>query len=164
MQRTQPPQVQSSRPLRVNPQQILWQVRMEFIKLNLDDGSARPTSVVVQRQTAEYFGWDKAFPEFRLSTRIRSDGSSYDTPTLRRDKSLHRGGDRLRICRAASTSGNPAGKTHCFRMVGSWSRKHLAKLAAVAGDKFEWMEAEYGARIRRDDLLALASREKPPVY
>ena len=135
---------------------------MDFIKLNLDADKAGAKCVVTQRETAEFFGWDKAFPEFRLSTRYRRDGSTYEQPTLRRDKSLHKGGDRLRICRAPSKKGHPKGMTHCFRMTGAWSRKHLVQLAVVAGDKFEWMEDTRYRRVSRDVWLALAPRVKPP--
>lgn len=137
---------------------------MDFIKLNLDADRSGAKCVVTQRATAEYFGWDKAFPEFHESTRYRPDGSTYDRGTLRRDKSLHRGGTRLRICRVGLKDGHPARYTHCFRMVGAWSRKHLVALAAVAGDKFEWMENTRYKRQDRADWLALASRVKPPVY
>ena len=128
---------------------------MDFIRLALGSDRSGEKSVVTQRATAEFFGWDKAFPEFRESIRYRKDGSSYDRTGPRRDRSLWRGGTRLHICRVDEKSGYPARHTHCFRMLGNWSRKHLVQLASVAGDKFEWMENTRYVRVDRADWLAL---------
>ena len=46
---------------------------------------------------------------------------------------------------------------HRFRIVGDWSNKDLARIAKVAGDKFEWMEDLRGRRIIREAWLSHAS-------
>ena len=136
---------------------------MNFVKLQLSSDRSGAQSVVVQKETAEYFGWDKAFPEWSEATRVRPDGTSYPGRSLRPIAGLYRGGKRLRICRAEKKTGYPQGKTHCFRLLGCWSRKHLIQLAAVAGDKFEWMEDTRYKRVDRDVWLSLAERVKPPA-
>lgn len=144
-------------------QQIASFDRMEFIKLQLNSDRSGAQSVVTQKATAEFFGWDKAFPEWSEATRVRPDGSPYPGRSLRKVHSLYRGGDRLRICRSKTKKGTPQGMTHCFRMCGCWSRKHLVQLAEVAGDKFEWMEDTRYKRVDRDVWLSLAGRGKPPA-
>ena len=157
MQGTQAPQVQTNRPLWVGSRQITTQVRMEFLKLVIDRSASGAKTVVVQKETAEYFGWDKAFEEWTPQTQLKPDGTRRKYVGAFRRHPYFPGGDRLRICRVASTGGNPAGQTHCFRMQGDWSRKHLVALAAAAGDKFEWMEGLHGQRIRRDEWQAFAA-------
>ena len=127
-----------------------------FLKLVLEERPKNRISVVVVKETAEYFGWDKAFPEWTPPTHIGSDGKPRRYARSTSKCRHYRGGDRLRICRVASTGGNPAGYTHSFRLVGAWSRKHLAALAQVAGDKFEWMENASYQRMKRDYWLSLA--------
>ena len=133
---------------------------MDFVRLALGSDRSGEKSVVVKRATAEFFGWDKAFPEWTESIRYRADGTPYTGGTLRNSRTLHHGGKRLRICRAKSKTGYPQGKTHCFRMVGTWSRKHLVKLAAVAGEKFEWMEDTRYQRVDRDVWLSLVKKKE----
>lgn len=128
---------------------------MDFIKLVIDSDRSGAKSVICKRETAAYFGWDKAFEEFEKSTRYRKDGTPYTQTGPRKDRTLYHGGTRLRICRVASKNGQPAKYTHYFRMLGNYSRKHLVQLAAVAGDKFEWMENTRFARVDRDVWLAL---------
>ena len=127
-----------------------------MVKLVVEARAKDQVSVIVPRETAEYFGWDKAFPEWRELTQLRPDGKPRVYARSTSKCRHYRGGDRLRICRVASTSGNPAGYTHSFRLVGAWSRKHLAALAEVAGEKFEWMENASYQRMRRDYWLSLA--------
>ena len=126
----------------------------DFLKLIVETRARDQVSVVVVKETAEYFGWDKAFPEWKPRLATDALGRIYVNPSRSRWRHF-RGGDRLRICRAPSTNGHPAGDTFSFRMVGGWSRKHLAELAKVAGSKFEWMEDASYRRMRRDYWLAL---------
>ena len=113
-------------------------------------------SIRVVKETADYFGWSEVFEDFTKSRKaFMGDRYNAFCPSL--GKGARQGGRRHRICRDASKKGHPAGKTHCFRIVGPWSRKDLAQLAVVAGDKFEWMEGFHGERISREDWLALAS-------
>ena len=134
---------------------------MDYLKLVLDRDKSGAISVVTQKETAEYFGWDKAFEEWPVGAQWHRDG--YWTPNFRTTNHDRRwpGGSRLRICRASSKDGYPQGKTHSFRLQGGWSRKHLVQLAAVAGEKFEWMENTRYGKQSRADWLALAERVKP---
>ena len=135
---------------------------MEFIKLVVGQTGASQVSVACQVETARYFGWDTAFPEWK--PRWSCDGIRSTTVVgahWNRDIRRH-GGDRRRICRDPSKKGWPAGKTHAFRMIGPWSRRDLVELARVAGDKFEWMEDKRYKRIDRSVWLSLAERKKPP--
>ena len=113
-------------------------------------------SIRVVKETADYYGWSEAFEDY---TKSRKDflGDRYNAFCPSLGKGALRGGRRHRICRDPSKKGMPAGKTNCFRIVGPWSRKDFVQLAVVAGDKFEWMEGQYGERISREDWLALAS-------
>ena len=134
--------------------------RIEFVHLILQYMNKADASVVVQKPTADYFGWTDAFPHY-LDPRPGTDdvGKRRFRVSLSNDPRKP-GGQRLYICRNKSKMGFPAGETHCFRMRGPWSRKHLVMLAEAAGDKFEWMEGQYGARISRSDWESLWSKDK----
>ena len=128
---------------------------MEFRKLIVGRNRSGCISVVTQLETAEYFGWDREFQEW--NERSKSDG--WGQPVRKfagyNDGYGFPGGSRLRICRSAKKTGHPQGQTHCFRMQGCWSRKHLVELARVAGEKFEWMENKARKRVDRDVWLSL---------
>lgn len=126
-----------------------------YLKLVLAHRMGRTVTCVVQESTAHHFGWDTAFSGFDEPGRVNRLGQPVGIqPRLRRDPRLP-GGHRLRICRSRQLQGNPAGMTHCFRMVGAWGNVHLRLLAEVAGDKFEWMETRSGKRVYRESWLAL---------
>jgi hypothetical protein len=136
---------------------------LTFKKLVLDRQRSGAISVVTQTETAEYFGWDKAFEEWPIGAQWDPVAGTW-APRWRMNRDPRwPGGSRLSICRAASKHSSPQGQTHCFRMQGGWSRKHLVQLAAVAGDKFEWMENTRYKRVSRDVwmTLARAKRETP---
>ena len=126
---------------------------MEFLKLLIEDRPGAQVSCVVPATTANYFGWDTAFEGFDVTARTTADGRSSYGIFRRNADPRYPGGTRLRIRRVASTSGNPAGQTHTFRMQGSFSNRHLAKLAEVAGEKFQWMETKQLKRRSRDFWL-----------
>ena len=65
----------------------------------------------------------------------------------------------MRICRSKRKSGHPAGKCNRFRIVGNVSNAQLVELAAVAGDKFEWMTKKNGDRIDREEWLRVARKK-----
>ena len=135
-------------------------MRINYVRLILQETKGGPVTVTTQDATAEYFGWDKAFPGW--SERFE-DGYPYGRVAKqagRGDGTRSPGGARLRICRDKCTTGYPGGKTHCFRMKGPWSRKHLVMLADIAGEKFEWMEGQFGRRIRRAEWMALAGKRR----
>ena len=126
----------------------------DFRKYVLQERSDGLITCTTQYETAQLFGWDKAFAEYSLPTHIGPDGNThfYIHPAGKY-RNLHSGGHRLRICRSKRTTGYAAGLTHCFRMKGGFSRKHLKMLAEVAGEKFEWMETKERKRVSRDVWL-----------
>lgn len=127
-----------------------------FVKLVVGENRAGQASVVTQTETAAFFGWDKEFPEWKRRMKSPDEyGGWLPFEPLTADWRF-RGGHRLRICRSKRKTGYPQGLTHCFRMQGCWSRKHLVELAYVAGDKFEWMENKSRRRVDRDVWLSLA--------
>lgn len=134
----------------------------KFTRLVLAEEKSGPVSVTVVRETAEFFGWDKAFPEWNARFQPDYPGGKKTGRWSMRDPNWEPGGKRLRICRSKSKTGHPQGKTHCFRLKGPWSNRHLIALASVAGEKFEWMEGRNYARIDRKKWLASAHLVKPP--
>ena len=125
-----------------------------YLKLLLEDRQGRPVSVVTQKATAEYFGWDTAFPGFDEPGRVNRQGQPVSVqPRLWSDPRMP-GGSRRRICRTDSRAGYPAGMTHSFRMFGAFGNRHLKMLAEVAGEKFEWMETKQLKRRNRGSWLA----------
>lgn len=128
---------------------------MNFVKLVIADHGKNQASVVCQRETAEHFGWDKEFQEWKPRWRVESGW--HPCVKLLPDKQFS-GGTRLRICRSKNKKGYPQGMTHCFRMQGTWSKRDLVRLASVAGEKFEWMESTNYARVSRDVWEAWASK------
>ncbi len=129
---------------------------MNMVKLVVGENRAGRASVVTQAETAAFFGWDREFPEWKVRyANPDGNGGWHPFRSIGGDH-YYKGGWRLRICRSKRKQGYPQGLTHCFRMQGCWSRKHLVELAYVAGDKFEWMENKNGSRVDRDVWLSLA--------
>ncbi len=131
-----------------------------FLKLDLGGPEGARGSIAVLKETAEFFGWDKAFPEFHERRAAAGAGNV----GMLWGKNLEKypgskGGKRLRICRAKSKNGWPAGMTHCFRIVGNVTNAQLVDLAAVAGEKFEWMSKKNGEKISREDWLRVARKK-----
>ena len=135
-------------------------MKLKYVKLVLEEKSSGAACVITQDATAEFFGWDKAFPGWYERFQDGYPGGKFPRYAGHDHGPRATGGKRLRICRDKRTTGYPAGKTHCFRMKGPWAKKHLVMLAEVAGDKFEWMEGKFGARIRRDEWMALAEGKR----
>ena len=135
----------------------------DFYVMLLSDEPRKRVSLITQRETAELFGWDKAFPEWTPVTHTRPDGSTYSYMHMGCGQTAAwKGGHRLRICRSKKKTGSPGGMTQCFRLKGPWNNRHLVAMAASAGEKFEWMEAKYGQRVDRDEWLAWADKRNPP--
>ena len=124
-----------------------------YLQLLIEDRPGSPVSVVVQKSTAQHFGWDIAFPGFDERGRVGPSGEPVALIGRLSHDERRPGGKRLRICRGKSRHGNPAGLTHCFRMRGAFAKRHLLQLAEVAGERFEWMENRSGKRIYREDWL-----------
>lgn len=126
----------------------------EFGRWILQETKTTRVILITQKATAEYFGWDTAFPEWTPRTRVDHHGQRVVAYTdAMKPAATWFGGKRLTISRHPSTSGNPAGKTHCFRMKGPFSNRHLRQMAEVAGDRFEWMETKWQERRRRSVWL-----------
>ena len=134
-----------------------------YLKLDLGGPVESRGSLNVKRETAEYFGWDKAFPEFHERRPRDAEGKmSMGIRNWRQKDPGGQGGKRLRICRSTSKTGHPAGMTHTFRIQGNVTNAMLIAMAQVAGEKFEWMEKKNGSRIDRETWLQAAG-EKPPL-
>lgn len=133
-----------------NPEMAYYDFR-KYVLAERNDGLITCTT---QYETANLFGWDTAFPEWSPKIHIDENGKRffYMHPSSKY-RNLHSGGHRLRICRSKSKTGYAAGMTHCFRMKGAFSKKHLKMLAAVAGEKFEWMENQRRKRVSREIWL-----------
>ncbi len=128
---------------------------IDFHVMLLDETPHQRVSLITQRETAELFGWDTAFPEWKPQTHIGPDGREWFYMQRGCGPSgAWRGGKRLRICRDKRKKGYPGGMTHCFRLKGPWTNRHLKSIASVAGEKFEWMENRQLKRVDRDDWLA----------
>lgn len=128
---------------------ILWLNPMHYLKLLLEDRPGAAISCVVLAPTAQFYGWDTAFPEFDAVERTNRDGIK-TRGIFRMDQDQRfPGGHRHRICRSTSKNGWPAGQTNSFRMQGAYSRKHLQMLADVAGDKYEWITLQKGTKVSR---------------
>ena len=122
---------------------------MEFVKLTVEDYGHRTVNVVCVKETAEYFGWDKAFPEWRPRTHIGPSGGELIYLNRRQNEWCWPGGVKHRICRHVSKHSYPKQATNVFRMQGAYSAKHLKALAVAAGNKFEWMSTRKGERVSR---------------
>ena len=111
------------------------------------------------KETAEFFGWDKAFPRFRPLP-LGDGRPNYQVfwGNNRENSPGAIGGKTLRICRSKRKSGHPAGRTHRFRIVGNVSNAQLVELTAVAGERFEWMTKKNGERIDREAWLRVARK------
>ena len=127
---------------------------MDFVCLVLRENSSGSVKLITQKATAEYFGWDTAFPEWTPQIRVSGDGGrSVSFQSVRVGSNHRTGGKRLVICRDKSTGGSPRGKTHCFRIKGKFSDGDLRRMAVAAGDRFEWMETRFHERRRRSVWL-----------
>lgn len=125
-----------------------------YLKLDLGGPLKARGSLNVKRETAEYFGWDKAFPEFHERRERDEQGNMPMAFRSWQQKDPGgQGGKRLRICRAKSKNGWPAGMTNCFRIQGNVTNAMLHQMAEVAGEKFEWMEKKNGKKVSREDWL-----------
>ena len=135
---------------------------MNFVKLVVATHGTTQASLVCQKETAEYFGWDTAFPEWKIRWKTTAEGGSGMIFPGKKDRYGFPGGTRLRICRSKDKSHPLAGMTHCFRMQGTWSKRDLVRVAEVAGEKFEWMESTNYLRVSRDVWEAWISKRETP--
>jgi hypothetical protein len=107
-----------------------------------------------QFATAEFFGWTEAFDQFRPAAQLppRPDGR-YLIKIQKGNPWI--GGHKMRICRSSVRSGHPRGMTHRFRVGKSATLVDLAALAAATKAEWFWMTDFRGARLAREDWLAL---------
>ena len=111
--------------------------------------------LICKTSIAELFGWDTAFPEWSPPIHIRPDGSQFFYVSRKlMGENPYRGGHGIYISRAPSKTGHPGGKTHRFRLIGPWAKRHQVQLAEIAGEKFQWMEDRQGRRVSREKWLA----------
>ena len=106
--------------------------------------------LIALRTTADYYGWTEEFEPWTPKAFMGSDGRPRYVDPGRRGSLKLAGGKRLRICRSASTAGNPAGFTNAFRIAARCGKGDLAELAHFTKGDWTWMESVYGERIHRD--------------
>ena len=132
------------------------QQQSNWVKLEVGrTPSGKSCWVSCLRPTASFYGWLDVFEEPAPPARVLPDGSRVTTYARAsgRDKW---GGKSLRICRASSKAGNPAGMTNRFRVSSAWRARDSALLAEVTTAEWAWMEAISGERRSKAEWLALA--------
>ncbi len=73
---------------------------LNFVKLVVGETRAGQASVVTQAETAEFFGWDKEFPEWKRRMKNAEEYGGWLPFYPWRSQKYYRGGHRLRICRS----------------------------------------------------------------
>lgn len=96
------------------------------------------------RETAELYGWDKAFPEL-LDARTAASPTGFVTDPGRRGWK-NSGGVQHRISRSTKTQGWPAGKTNSFRVSGNANSVDLRLIAEATTVEWTWMTCKHGGR------------------
>ena len=123
---------------------------ISYVTLKLGEsktGSAKTLHAL--RSTADYYGWLENFEEW-VAKPISTAGKyviSYDPG--RRGHPQCSAGYRLRICRAHSMDGYPAGFTNAFKVSANTGLFDLAELAHFSKGDWYWMSTKTGERIKR---------------
>lgn len=104
------------------------------------------------RATAEYYGWTAAYDVIGETAPASSKQREFITDRVGRWRP-DLGGRKLRICRAESREGYPAGKTNSFRISSKVRNSDLAELAHLTKADWHWMETTCGQRWTRDQWL-----------
>ena len=101
--------------------------------------------LMVLRKTAEFYGWDRVFPDFIEAQQFERPGFLVN-PYLKANYRGYRG-HRLRICRhATSRQGNPARLTNAFRVSLNATVNDLYAIAQAVSIDYGWMENKNGYR------------------
>jgi hypothetical protein len=112
--------------------------------------------VACLRRTAEFYGWADAFPPQAPPVYISPTGRRISV-YRKADQRLDWGGKPLRISRAITRKGNPAGLTNRFRVSRNWTLRNSAALAQATTAEWSWMEGPWGGRRSREQWLAMAA-------
>lgn len=103
------------------------------------------------KETAAFYGWDKAFPTINQAREAASIGGLFSDPGRRGWK--NGGGEQHRICRSPLRAGLPAGQTNAFRVSLSASNNDLRAIARATTAEWHWMSCKNGGRKTREQWL-----------
>ena len=128
----------------------------DYIELLLDTDKRGNNCVLrCMAATANFFGWSDHYPRFIPGERYNPNLGHVVlvSPSLKRRQGWNR--REYRICRTKTTTGNPAGMTHRFRVRGPITNRILADLAAHTTQDWCWMTTKYGMRRSRQEWLEI---------
>ena len=121
----------------------------DFIRLAIrETNDKRIIWLNTLKATAAYYGWDQAFPTV-MAFKKQTSGSPYAFDTGRRGWT-NSGGVQLRISRAESRQGWPAGMTNSFRVSKKATLKDIALVAERTAVDFAWITCPHGGRRPRE--------------
>ena len=127
---------------------------MEFLTLVLKtEGNGNQVWIKGQKQTLEFYGWDRHYDPWLPKGIREGRGRSQFNRRGRRFGSY--GGQALRVCRSATTTGHPAGMTNVIRIHSHVTNKDLAELVALSAQPIAWMEDKRYHRIGYDQWMAV---------
>ena len=123
----------------------------KYVKLLIKRSPGAPDKYLIAlRTTADYYGWSKEFPTWRPEPVETTGGKTFYRDPGRIGSLQTAGGRRHRICRTASTAGQPRGFTNQFRLSGSCGNAEIAELAHFTQVEWYWMEGLHGERITKE--------------
>lgn len=96
------------------------------------------------KETAAFYGWDKAFPTLIKLKQETTGGGAIMDPGRR--VGTFKGGRRHLICRDKSTAGWSKGLTNAFCVSGDATTRDLMAIAKATEVDWEWMTAKFGER------------------
>lgn len=103
------------------------------------------------KETAKFYGWDKAFPTVIATKNEASGGMGFRDPGRRGLKTS--AGKLHYICRSPKTQGTPKGMTNRFGVSSNATTQDLALIAEKTQVDWYWMTAKYGERRSREKWL-----------
>ena len=118
--------------------------------------------------TARFYGWEDAFQPWIPGLRVDPVTGHEFVMGPRLKKRRDTNGRIYRICRAKTTSGQPAGMTNSFRIAGPVTNRILSELAAYTRPTWSWMSSKWGERRSREQWLHIhdaihRGEEVPPT-
>ena len=123
----------------------------QYVTLKLGETkSGRAKKLHALRSTADYYGWTKKFEEWSFEPEIEEGGRIFGFDPGRRGHPQNSSGYRIRICRAESLNGFPAGFTNAFKVTTNTGLFDLAELAHFTDVDWYWMSTRTGERISRE--------------
>ena len=123
----------------------------DFVKLLIwRDDNEPDRFLIALRATADYYGWTKEFEPWTPKPVGVQNGIVFVQDPGRRGLMQAQGGVRLRVSRAKSKSGIPAGQVNAFRVSSSCTLFDIAEIAHFTDGDWYWMTSPSGTRITRD--------------